>query len=82
MISEGVRVQAQTSSTLEFERQPRDGSRNLETVMRNLVYLNIYDEGQACTEREHRDWLTEAGFADFERKILPDGFSLVRARKT
>jgi cyclopropane fatty-acyl-phospholipid synthase-like methyltransferase/Arc/MetJ-type ribon-helix-helix transcriptional regulator len=50
-------------------------------VMRNLIYLNIYDEGQAYTEREHQEWLTEAGFENFERKILPDGFSMVRARK-
>jgi len=53
----------------------------LGSVMRNLVYLNIYDQGQAYTEHEHREWLTAAGFADFERKILPDGFSMVRARK-
>ena len=53
----------------------------LGSVMRNLVYLNIYDQGQAYTEREHREWLTEAGFEDFERKILPDGFSMVRAQK-
>jgi len=53
----------------------------LGSVMRNLVYLNIYDQGQAYTEHEHRDWLKEAGFADFERKILPDGFSMVRAKK-
>ena len=51
-------------------------------VMRNLVYLNTYDEGQAYTEREHREWLKEAGFADFERKLLPDGFSLISARKS
>src|SRR3990170_4010826 len=57
------------------------GTSPLGSVMRNLVYLNIYDQGQAYTEREHREWLTEAGFADFERKILPDGFSMVRARK-
>ena len=50
-------------------------------VMRNLIYLNIYDEGQAYTEQEHKDWLKEAGFEDFERKILPDGFSFIRARK-
>jgi cyclopropane fatty-acyl-phospholipid synthase-like methyltransferase len=50
-------------------------------VMRNLVYLNTYDEGQAYTEQEHREWLKEAGFADFERKLLPDGFSLISARK-
>ena len=53
----------------------------LGSVMRNLVYLNIYDEGQAYTESEHREWLKKAGFEDFERKILPDGFSMVRARK-
>lgn len=50
-------------------------------VMRNLVYLNTYDEGQAYTEQEHRDWLKEAGFAEFERRLLPDGFSLISARK-
>jgi hypothetical protein len=49
--------------------------------MRNLIYLNVYNEGQAYTEREHKEWLKEAGFEDFERKILPDGFSLIRARK-
>lgn len=54
----------------------------LGAVMRNLIYLNIYDEGQAYTEREHREWLREAGFEHFERRILPDEFSFVRARKT
>jgi cyclopropane fatty-acyl-phospholipid synthase-like methyltransferase len=53
----------------------------LGAVMRNLVYLNVYDEGQAYTETEHREWLREEGFENFERKILPDGFSLMRARK-
>ncbi|MBI2231040.1 MAG: methyltransferase domain-containing protein [Deltaproteobacteria bacterium] len=53
----------------------------LGSVMRNLVYLNIYDQGQAYTEREHREWLKEAGFENFERNILPDGFSMVRAWK-
>ncbi len=51
-------------------------------VMRNLIYLNTYDEGQAYTEKEHKDWLREAGFVDFERKILPDGFSFLRGRKS
>ncbi len=57
------------------------GIRPLGSVMRNLVYLNIYDEGQAYTEKEHREWLEEAGFSDIERKILPDGFSMLRACK-
>jgi predicted O-methyltransferase YrrM len=53
----------------------------MEAVMRNLIYLNTYDEGRAYTEKEHRDWLQEAGFEEFQRKLLPDGFSLMRARK-
>lgn len=57
------------------------GTSPLGAVMRNLVYLNVYDEGQAYTMREHTHWLEEAGFIDVERKILPDGFSMLRARK-
>lgn len=53
----------------------------IEAVMRNLIYLNTYDEGQAYTEKEHREWLQEAGFEDFQRKVLADGFSLIKARK-
>ena len=49
--------------------------------MRNLIYLNVYNEGQAYTEREHKEWLKEARFEDFERKILLDGFSLIGAPK-
>jgi SAM-dependent methyltransferase len=52
-----------------------------ETVAFNLVFLNIYDHGQAYTEQEHRDWLTEAGFEGFERIKLPDASSIVIARK-
>ena len=54
----------------------------MESVIRNLIYLNVYNEGQAYTEQEHREWLKESGFEDVERKILQDGFSLIRARKT
>ena len=53
----------------------------LETVGYNLRFLNIYDEGQAYTEQEYRDWLTEAGFEGFERVVVPNGTSIVRARK-
>ena len=47
----------------------------------NLVYINVYDGGQAYTEQEHKDWLEEAGFGNFKRTILPDGSSIIRARK-
>jgi hypothetical protein len=35
-------------------------------VAMNLVFLNIYDEGQAYTEGDHRTWLVEAGFSDID----------------
>jgi ubiquinone/menaquinone biosynthesis C-methylase UbiE len=47
----------------------------------NLVYINVYDEGQAYTEQEHKDWLEEAGFGSFNRDILADGSSIITARK-
>ena len=47
----------------------------------NLVFINVYDEGQAYTEKEHRDWLEEANFGSFKRTILKDGSSIITARK-
>ena len=52
-----------------------------EKVGMNLVFVNLYDEGQAYTEQEHKDWLSEAGFVSFERIKLPDGGSFITARK-
>ena len=47
----------------------------------NLVFINVYDKGQAYTEQEYKEWLEEAGFGDFRRTILPDGGSIITARK-
>lgn len=47
----------------------------------NLVFLNLYDGGQAYTERQHRHWLAEAGFESFERTTSPNGRSIIVARK-
>lgn len=52
-----------------------------EKVGLNLVFINIYDEGQAYTEQEHRDWLAEAGFDGFERTIFSGGDSIITAQK-
>jgi SAM-dependent methyltransferase len=52
-----------------------------ELVAFNLVFINVYDEGQAYTEQEHKDLLEEAGFEGFKRTILPDGGSIITARK-
>lgn len=52
-----------------------------ETVAFNLIFINVYDEGQAYTEHEYRSWLTEAGFTGIERFPLSGGESLITARK-
>ena len=52
-----------------------------ELVGFNLVYINVYDKGQAYTEQEHKDWLEEAGFGNFRRDILADRSSIITARK-
>jgi SAM-dependent methyltransferase len=52
-----------------------------ELVGFNIVFVNVYDEGQAYTEQEHKEWLEEAGFERFSRTILPDGGSIITARK-
>ena len=52
-----------------------------EKVGLNLVFINVYDEGQAYTEQEYRDWLAEADFGSFERINLPNGGSWLTARK-
>jgi hypothetical protein len=50
----------------------------------NLAFLSIYDEGQAYTEREHRTWLSEAGFSGIgvQYGAAPGGASIVTARKS
>ena len=47
----------------------------------NVVFLNIFDDGRAYTEGEHRTWLTAAGFAEIARVPLPEGVSIMTARK-
>lgn len=52
-----------------------------EAVAASLNFLNIYDRGQSYTEGEYREWLTEAGFEGVERVVVPDGTSIITARK-
>ena len=37
------------------------------TVQFDVVLLNLYEQGQAYTEKEYRHWLTESGFVDIKR---------------
>jgi ubiquinone/menaquinone biosynthesis C-methylase UbiE len=52
-----------------------------EKVGLNLVFINLYDAGQAYTEQEHRDWLAASGFENFERIVLSEGRSIITAQK-
>lgn len=47
----------------------------------NLWYINVFDEGQARTEQERREWLADAGFEGTERITFPDGSGIMVARK-
>ena len=49
----------------------------------NLVFINMFDDGQAYTESQYRDWLSETGFTDIVRQPFPfpPGSSLMTARK-
>lgn len=51
------------------------------SVASNLVFINVYDEGQAYTEQEHKEWLVEAGFTEFGRAPLADGNEVIFGRK-
>ncbi len=54
----------------------------LETVGMNLFFLNTFDEGQAYTEQEHREWLSEAGLIDgFERVWMSNGMAILKVNK-
>ena len=54
-----------------------------EAVGFNLAFINTYDARESYTEKEHREWLSEAGFVDIERAtfLLGDGSGLMTARK-
>jgi SAM-dependent methyltransferase len=41
----------------------------------NLVFINVYDDGQSYTESEYRKWLGEAGFDELEFRY--DEFTIV-----
>lgn len=53
----------------------------LDAVAANVMFLNIYDDGQAYTEGEHRRWLESAGFQDIAREPLSGGYSIICGTK-
>ncbi len=52
-----------------------------EAVAVNVMFLNVYDAGQAWTEGEYRDWFSAAGLVDVSRQPLAGGYSVLRGVK-
>ena len=52
-----------------------------DTVRLNVVFLYVFGERRAYTEGEHHTWLSLTGFAEIERIPLPEGVSIMTARK-
>ncbi|MGE3773834.1 MAG: methyltransferase [Gammaproteobacteria bacterium] len=52
-----------------------------EAVAVNVMFLNVYEHGQAWTESEYRAWLSAAGLVDLVRQPLAGGYSVLRGVK-
>jgi len=50
-------------------------------VSYGLFALNVFRGGQAFTEQQHRQWLNAADLVNITRELLPNGYSLMSARK-
>lgn len=50
----------------------------LDAVAVNVMFLNVYDAGQAYTESEYREWLQAAGLHGNERTAVAGGYSIMR----
>lgn len=55
-----------------------------ESVLHNLMFLNLYEDGQAYTEKNYRSWIEAAGFGDIrvEHAAFSGGMGLISARRT
>ncbi len=53
----------------------------LDAVAVNVMFLNVYDDGQAYTESEYRDWFEKAGLTGNQRRPLAGGYSIMHGIK-
>ena len=58
-----------------------DGVAPTGTALFNIVFLNLYHDGQAYTEWQYQTWLTDTGFVDVKRHRTQDGGSIVIGKK-
>ena len=52
-----------------------------DAVAVNVMFLNVYDDGQAYTESEYRSWFEDAGLTAIERKPVAGGYSILSGSK-
>jgi cyclopropane fatty-acyl-phospholipid synthase-like methyltransferase len=52
-----------------------------EAVAINIMFLNIYPDGQAYSENEYRSFFLKAGLEKIQRKNISGGYSILHARK-
>lgn len=53
----------------------------LDAVAVNVMFLNVYEAGQAWTESEYRDWFGQAGLSGTTRTPLAGGYSIMHGVK-
>jgi hypothetical protein len=52
-----------------------------DAVAANVMFLNVYEDGQAYTESEYRGWFEAAGLTDLARLPMAGGYSIYSGRK-
>ena len=53
----------------------------IEAVAVNVMFLNVYEDGQAYTESEYRTWFEQAGLTGNRRLPLAGGYSIMHGVK-
>jgi len=53
----------------------------LDAVAVNVMFVNVYDDGQAYTEAEYRSWFTAAGLKNLKRQNLAGGYSILTGER-
>ncbi len=53
----------------------------VDSVAVNVMFLNVYQEGQAYTESEYREFFALAGLGNVSRTLLSGGYSIIRGTK-
>jgi hypothetical protein len=51
-----------------------------EAAAYDVVFSNIYSDGQSYTDGEYRRWLQSAGCGEIDRRLLRNNMSLITAR--